>query len=254
MPIAVCLCGKRIEETGVDELEQAFMLHTAQDHADLKIPPARLAELALSIRRTGGWDGRGVALEDDVEFRPLSPETKEAYLTFFDGEALADNPVWASCYCFAYQFGGTQEEFEDRTGAQNRADKAALIERGEASGILAYAGGKVVGWCHVAPRDRLPALERTPEFAFDGDDRDRTAAIVCFVIAPAYRRQGLARRLLEGACDLMRDRGTRWLVAYPPLGVRSAPGSYHGRLSMYEAAGFERVRDAGRFALVRKAL
>jgi hypothetical protein len=52
----------------------------------------------------------------------------------------------------------------------------------------------------------------------------------------------------------MRDRGTRWLVAYPPLGVRSAPGSYHGRLSMYEAAGFERVRDAGRFALVRKAL
>jgi ribosomal protein S18 acetylase RimI-like enzyme len=97
-------------------------------------------------------------------------------------------------------------------------------------------------------------LDRTPEFAFDGDDREHTGAIVCFVIGPQYRGQGLARQLLDGACEMMRGRGMRWLEAYPPLNPGTAAGSYHGRLSMYEAAGFERVRNAGRFAVVRKAL
>jgi hypothetical protein len=30
--------------------------------------------------------------------------------------------------------------------------------------------------------------------------------------------------------------------------------SYHGKLSMYLDAGFERVREAGRYVVVRKAL
>ena len=173
---------------------------------------------------------------------------------FFDGEAFADNPVWASCYCFPISTAAQSEEFDERTGEQNRADKAALIERGEATGVLAYAGERVVGWCHAAPRDWLPALDRTPEFASTATIVSARAAIVCFVIAPRYRGQGLARRLLDGACDLHARSRHALAGRLPAASPRRSGGSYHGRLSMYVDAGFERVRDAGRFAVVRKTL
>ena len=84
--------------------------------------------------------------------------------------------------------------------------------------------------------------------------RTHAAAIVCYVIAPRYRGQGIARRLLDGAVDAMRERGFRWLDAYPPKAAPTAAASYHGRLSMYLDAGFEQVREAGRYVVVRKAL
>ncbi|MHB8377892.1 MAG: GNAT family N-acetyltransferase [Dehalococcoidia bacterium] len=254
MPTVMCLCGKRVEAVDAAALERAFFAHTDDEHPQIKVSEARRQEIARSIRRTGGWDGRTIALDGEVEIRRLSSELKGDYFAFFDGEALADNPVWASCYCFSYQFAGSQESFDARTAAQNRTDKAALIDRGEASGVMAYAGGKVVGWCHAAPRAWLPVLDRTPEFTYQGEDAERTGAIVCFVIGPQYRGQGLARRLLDGACDMMRDRGMRWLEAYPSTNATTAASSYHGRLSMYLAAGFEHLRDAGRFAVVRKTL
>ncbi len=144
------------------------------------------------------------------------------------------------------------DEFMKRAGEENRAERAAMIDRGEASGVLAYAGGRVVGWCHAAPRTSLKLLDQTPEFA--ADQPDATGAIVCYVIAPQYRGQGIARQLLDGACDMLRERGLRWVDAYPPLNARGDAGSYHGRMSMYVDAGFEQVRDAGPYAVMRKAL
>jgi GNAT superfamily N-acetyltransferase len=95
-------------------------------------------------------------------------------------------------------------------------------------------------------------LDRVPDFATD--DPANTGAIVCFVIAPPYRGQGLARRLLDGACDMLRDRGMNAVEAYPPAQDAGDARSYHGKLGMYLAAGFERVRDAGHYVVVRKAL
>ena len=255
MPIVVCLCGQRVEAPDGAALEAAFFAHTDSQHPQIKVSDSRREAVADAIRRSGGWDGEQVRLPAEIELRPLTPALKDDYLTFFDADAFPDNPVWAACYCLAYcVVTPAGENYDDRPAARNRAERAAMIDRGEASGVLAYAGGRVVGWCHAAPRHRLPLLDHTPEFVFDGEDRERTAAIVCFVIGPQYRGQGLARKLLDGACDAMRDRGMRWLEAYPPLSAGTATSSYHGRLGMYEAAGFERVREAGRFVIVRKAL
>jgi len=182
----------------------------------------------------------------------LRPDRKDDYLRFFDGDAFADNPAWASCYCVSYTLNVPPAEFDERTAAENRTERAAQIERGEASGVLAYAGGKVVGWCHAAPRTTLPLLNGTP--GFEADDAATTGAIVCYVIAPQYRGQGLARRLLDGACEMLRERGLRRVDAYPPASAGTDAGSYHGRFGMYMGAGFERVRDAGRYVVVRKSL
>jgi ribosomal protein S18 acetylase RimI-like enzyme len=147
-------------------------------------------------------------------------------------------------------------DFDERDGATNRAERSAQIERGEAGGVMAFAGdpavGRIVGWCNASPRTRLPLLDKTP--GFECDEPDNTGSIVCYVIAPRYRGQGIARKLLDGAETMMQSRGMRWLEAFPPKAARTDAGSYHGRLSMYLDAGFEEVRETSRYVVVRKAL
>ena len=252
MPLVTCLCGARIEATDIGALIGQYRSHTDESRSQLKISDERWREVELSICRSGGWDGQRVAVEGDVEIRRLTPELRDDYLAYFDREAFSDNPAWAACYCLAYCLDEPGQEFDNRTAAQNRAERAAMIDRGEASGVLAYAGGRIVGWCHAAPRPSLKLLDGTAEFA--ADEPDATGAIVCYVVAPQYRGQGIARQLLDGACEMLRERGLRWVDAYPPLSARGDAGSYHGRMSMYADAGFEHVRDAGPYAVMRKAL
>ncbi|HYM14216.1 MAG TPA: GNAT family N-acetyltransferase [Dehalococcoidia bacterium] len=252
MPLVTCLCGKRVEAHDADALVRAFFAHTDGEHPQIKVSEVRREALAAAIRRSGGWDGERAPLPADVDVRPLTPALKDDYLAFFDADAFPDNPVWAACYCLSYCLVTPPGIYDERPAAQNRAERAAMIDRGGASGVLAYAGSRVVGWCHAAPRTALPLLDQTPEFATD--EPDATGAIVCYVISPRYRGQGLARRLLDGACDMLRARGLRWVDAYPPKAATTSARSYHGRLDMYLDAGFTHVRDAGFYAVVRKAL
>jgi ribosomal protein S18 acetylase RimI-like enzyme len=252
MRSVTCLCSARIEGVDGDALADAYVAHTREVHANLPISERRLQDAFHAVRRTGGWDGERAHL-DDVEIVPLRPDMKDAYIAYFDGDAFADNPAWASCYCLSFHLPNLSPGgWEARTAAENRADRAAMIERGEASGVLAMSGGRIVGWCNASPRTSLPVLDSVPEFAVD--DPERTGAIVCFVIAPQYRGQGIARKLLDGACDLLRSRGLASVEAYPPKEAPTAAASYHGRLSMYLDAGFEQVRDGDQYVVVRREL
>lgn len=246
-----CLCGRSVAADDVRTLAAAYTEHNAQHHPDIPISDERRRELEQAILRTGGWDGRKVEL-GRVEVKPLTPELEREYLEYFDGPALADNPVWARCYCLSYHLDMPRDERDARTTQQNRAQRSAQIRAGDASGVLAFSGGRVVGWCNASPRNTLPVLDEQPAFATD--DPEHTGAIVCYVIAPQYRGQGLARRLLDGALDMLRDRGFRQVEAYPSKQPPTEAASYHGRLSMYIDAGFDEVRDAGRYVVVRKRL
>jgi ribosomal protein S18 acetylase RimI-like enzyme len=251
MPQITCLCGQTVEASDAHALATAYTEHNARLHTDIPISGDRRRELEQAILRTGGWDGRKVAL-GPVEVKPLTPELEREYIEYFDGPALADNPVWARCYCLSYHLSMPARGQDARPSKQNRADRAAQIRRGEASGVLAFSDGRVVGWCNASPRTALPHLDERPEFATD--DPENTGAIVCYVIAPQYRGQGLARRLLDGACEMLCERGFRQAEAYPPKQPPTEAASYHGRLSMYLDAGFEEVRDAGRWVVARKML
>jgi ribosomal protein S18 acetylase RimI-like enzyme len=249
--MVTCLCGQRVEADDTEALVAAYRAHNAGQHAQLQVPEERWAELETAIRRSGGWDGQRERIVEPIELRPLTPDLKDEYIAYFDAPAFADNPVWSNCYCLSYHEGAVENPMEAHAG-RSRRDRAAMIERGEASGVLAYAGARIVGWCNASPRTSLPLLDLTPEFA--ADEPERTAAIVCYVIAPQYRGQGLARRLLGGAIEMMRGRGFRWLDAYPPKDPRSDAASYHGKLEMYLDAGFERVRENARHVVVRREL
>lgn len=253
MPFLTCLCGATIEAADAPSLNTAYWSHADQAHGDLKISEARRQNAVDAIMRTGGWDGLRRELDGPVDVRPLTPAACDDYVNYFDADAFPDNPAWASCYCISYNIDMEPNDFEERSAARNRDDKAAMIHRGDATGVLAYSRGRVVGWCNAGPRTSFPLLDRYPEFA--ADDRDTAGAIVCFVIAPPFRGQGLARKLLDGACDMLRDRGLSTVYGYPPKRAGNDASSYHGKLSMYVAAGFaETGVSTSRYAVVKKAL
>src|SRR5688500_9646233 len=88
---------------------------------------------------------------DDV-IRELTPELLGDYLSFFDNDAFADNPKWASCYCRCYHFPHHLKSWKEQTAAENRAAVCDLIGQRQMRGYLAYSGGKPVAWCNAAPR------------------------------------------------------------------------------------------------------
>ena len=184
--------------------------------------------------------------------RELTPELLPDYIDFFEQAAFTDNPHWAQCYCMFYHVAGTDAEWEARTGAENRASKSELVRAGRAQGLLAYVDGRPVGWCNATPRIDLPRIVADEDLHID--DAENVGSIVCFIVAPAYRQQGLARRLLEAACEQLRRRGMRTVEAYAVKDPKNAAQAYHGTLAMYLETGFQSVRDLGTHVIVRKSL
>jgi GNAT superfamily N-acetyltransferase len=180
----------------------------------------------------------------DLDIRPVSSDQHDAVLRYFDLVAYADNPAWSSCYCMER----LAPDFARRTKDQNRTSRSELMRSATANGLVAYRLGRVVGWCHAAPETELLNLPTGPE-------RD-VGAIVCFVVAPDARRQGIATALLAAACDHLRDRRMRVVEAYPRTAETAAtPKSlYVGPKAMYLRAGFEVVREIADFTVVRKSV
>lgn len=185
-----------------------------------------------------------------IEVRPLAPPLLDDYLGFFDARAFPDNPRWAGCYCYFPLHDPRETDWKSRTAAQNRAAVSERILDGRAHGYLAYAGGEVVGWCSAAPQPLYPILREDPVPMAEG-----TGAITCFVIAPEWRRRGVAATLLAAACEGLRAQGMKFAQAIPRKEAKSAAENHYGPLAMYLAAGFKVVReDDEGHAYVRKAL
>lgn len=197
----------------------------------------------------------------DITVERLTPARVTDYLRFFDherGPAFADNPEWAKCYCHYYEVAPALE-WPSFTGEMNRTAMAARIETGEMEGYLAYGGGAVVGWMnaqpytklrYACPRMRIPA----PELPVPAHD---AAAIVCFVVAPGYRRRGVARTLLAAGLANLAERGVAIVDAFPwnvEAGSTAATDFYHGSRSMFEAAGFAAIATHENVTVMRKAL
>lgn len=188
----------------------------------------------------------------DIRVHPLDPGRLEDYLAFFDRDAFADNPEWASCYCLFYHIAGP--DWDTRTGAQNREGAAALIRSGAMRGFLAYDGRKPIGWCNANGKERFERL--AAESAQWGAvlPGERVLSVVCFVIAPTYRGQGVARRLLQAACEVGAGQDYAWAEAYPRKVDRTAAQAYHGPFALYRREGFTVYRELDESWIVRRDL
>ena len=195
-----------------------------------------------------------------ITIERLTPARRDDYLRFFDherGPAFADNPDWAKCYCHFYHV-PKAIEWKSLDGNANRTAMTARIEAAEMDGFLAYSAGEVVGWLNAQPLTKLPhcmarmgipapRLDVPPQFA---------AAMVCFVIAPAWRRRGVARALVDGALESCAARGIRGVDAFPFKAgdSKTATDHYHGPMSLFREAGFEVLAEHKNMTVMRKRL
>ncbi len=191
----------------------------------------------------------------DLVIKELAPELHDDLMHFFDFAAYADNPHWAKCFC-AHPLSKTNEEYESRTKEQNRTLRSAVIRSGKGNGLVAYRLGRVAAWCHAASRSEVPMLASWDAAAASDT---KTGAIVCFVVAPDARREGIAGKLLDAACGYLTRKGATAVEGYPPSRGTDDPvkwpaRNYHGPLSMYLKAGFREVSRNEWVITVRKDL
>ena len=185
-----------------------------------------------------------------VEVRTLSPGLLPDFLRFFDGTAFSDNPKWSSCYCQCFYEDHSVVKWAERTAVQNRAIACERIRGGLMQGYLAYVDGAPVGWCNAAPRTMIHALDDEPI-----PDAEHVGFIVCFLVDPAFRGRGVARQLLEAACEGLRSQGLRVAEGNPRTAATTHAENHFGPLSLYLSAGFtvHRTDDDGS-VFVRRAL
>lgn len=172
-----------------------------------------------------------------MEVRRLTPDLDAALLEFLGDEADGRG----FCYCAAW-WCPTWEAWKSRTPDENRAERLALLARGERDGYLLFDGGRAVGWCQAGPRDRLPKLVAQYGLAPDPS----AWAVTCFEIAPSHRGKGAAAFLLRGVLEDLRARGAGRVQGFPRPGAGLEPGqAWTGPEGLFRSAGFV---EAGRAA------
>lgn len=188
-----------------------------------------------------------------LEIQPLVPERWNDLVTLFESRGAS---VARGCWCMFYRESG-------RTVVPNgisvrevrKRSLKKLVDRGIVPGLLGYRDGRPVGWVSLGPREDYTRLARSPVMK-PVDDKP-VWSIVCFVVDPSVRQQGVAAELLRGALDWARDNGIKLVEAYPvDKDRRSGDDSmWFGAKRMYDAAGFVEVaRPKPTRAVVRKSL
>ena len=183
---------------------------------------------------------------------PLTPERLPEWLAFFDGTAFADNPDWGTCYCRVFLLGGGGREAWDRACATPGENRAAMCDRilaGQVDGLLARRDGQVAGWTQFGPSSRF----HPPLGPLQPNDPG-IASIVCFVVAPAHRRTGVARALLRAAVARLAEAGFSAVDARPRAAADDVAEMFTGPLALYLSEGFVPQESANGRIRVRRSL
>jgi GNAT superfamily N-acetyltransferase len=211
--------------------QRGFVQLQALDEASGRADPARGRDRPHATRETSMTEPSRPTLA----FHPLTPERWGDLEVLFGPERGAVSGCW--CMWFRLTRGAWREL--GRTGRKQAFHQ--IVEEGPVPGILAYADGRAVGWCAVAPRSEHPSLERSKVSRRIDDAPVWT--ITCFYIDRHWRRQGLMRRLIEAACGHAAGGGAGIVEAYPKV-ARVGQGAgdlYVGTLDAFTACGFEVV-------------
>jgi len=135
-----------------------------------------------------------------------------------------------------------RSDFDKGKGAGNRRALKAIVASGEIPGVLAYAQGRPIAWCSVAPRETFPVLDRSR--TLKPVDEQPVWSVACLFVARPWRRKGVTVRLLQAAAKYARRRGARLLEGYPiDPKTPAMPDvfAWTGLASAFRRAGFREV-------------
>jgi ribosomal protein S18 acetylase RimI-like enzyme len=174
-----------------------------------------------------------------ITVRPLTPGRWPDFEAVFEAKGCS---IARGCWCMYYRESGKEAL---PTGVKppevRKARMKALVESGPPPGLIGYRGKTPVGWVTLGPRADFAKLRRSP--VMKPVDGQPVWSIVCFVVPPAYRHQGVATALLQGAIAYARKHGVMLLEAYPVDKAERGADDWlwHGARSMYDKAGFVEV-------------
>jgi GNAT superfamily N-acetyltransferase len=244
VPTTTCPCGTTVDAADREALVGAMVAHCGAQHPEWQLSIQAAQNFLDGLDRLTGPTERLETI-GSIEIVAARDRVAEV-LDFFDHDAFADNPGWASCYCRCHHV--PAEGWGDRPAARNRDELDAGLRNREMTGFVATVDGRVAGWCNASRRATLPAHR-------DGTPSDeQTAAVVCFVVAPPYRGHGVARELLATTLDELRASGASAVEAYPIREPANGAAAYHGTVGMFDAAGFEITRDDEHGIVMRRTL
>ncbi len=249
-----CFAGDaRIEDDDADVIADRFVAHAEEQH-DWAYPEAALRNYArnfaeATVRLTGATER--LPEIGEVTIHPVSEDRIDDWLRFFDHDGFAGNPDWASCYCLEPHVPATDEDPE-RPWREVRAAMVERLRTGGTYGYLAYVDGAPAAWVNASPRSQYGLYRQVDP---DGPDPGMVVGVSCFLVAPPFRRHGIAGVLLDRVIAGAADRGARWIEGYP----HNAPedhdgGHFRGPKQLYEERGFEPVEQRERDTVMRRAV
>lgn len=176
------------------------------------------------------------------------------------------------CYCRYFHFPGDKYAWQDRLGNQadeNRRELSSSLgkQSPEALGVIALAAAAehpreaVIGWLKLTPAALMGKQYDNRLYRGLGcfqRPTDGVYTLGCFLVDPARRCQGIAKRLLAGAIRVATELGAKSLEAFPHKSPdeRARPDAlWFGPHSLFEGAGFDLVDDSvSSYPVLRKVL
>jgi GNAT superfamily N-acetyltransferase len=180
-----------------------------------------------------------------IATRPLTRRDWPAVEALFGA-----NGACGGCWCMWWRVPMGGKAWDAAKGTPNRDAFRALVESGQASGVLAFDGDSPMGWCAIGPRAAFPRIERSKALARAWSPR--TWSLNCLFVPARHRGRGVARALVAAAIEFARRGGAREIEAYPQAvraGERQAGAFvWTGVPALFEPWGFRPVHapDRGR--------
>jgi GNAT superfamily N-acetyltransferase len=186
----------------------------------------------------------------EVAVHPVTEDRIDDWLRFFDHDGFAGNPDWAACYCLEPHIPATPENPE-RAWRDTRATVAQRLRACSTFGYLAYVAGRPAGWVNASLRSEYGLFGPIEP---NGPEPHTVIGISCYLIAPPFRRHGVASALLDRVIADAPSRGASWIEAYPHNEPQeSDAGHFRGARSMYEARGFQPIEVRKSFTVMRRS-
>jgi GNAT superfamily N-acetyltransferase len=246
-------CDAVIEADDPDAVADGFVAHGQESHT-WSYPEQAIRNYARNYaeateRLTG--DVERLSEIGDATVHPVSEDDIDDWLRFFDHDGFAGNPDWASCYCLEPHVPATPE-LPERAWRETRATVAERLRRSTTFGYLAYVDGRPVGWVNASSRSDY-GLYRSVDPS--GPEPSSVIGVSCFVIAPPFRRHGIASALLDRVIADAPARGASLIEGYPHNEPEeNDAGHFRGPRSMYDARGFEVIEVRDGDTVVRRSV
>lgn len=184
--------------------------------------------------------------DNNLEVYSLDNDRWEDFVQLF-----GEKGACGGCWCMSWRL--KKSDFEKQKGEENKNSMKNLVNHNKPVGVLAYIGGKPIGWCAVAPRTEYIRLNYSR--VLKKIDDEPVWSITCLFISKEYRRKGLSSELIKAAINYCKHNQVGIVEAYPTVPYENKePDAFlwTGIPISFEEAGFSIAEKRSKWKLMMR--